>query len=71
MAKHIDYRVIVTALIVMGALEGYALFLGYNGTLLTVVLASIAGIAGWSLPQLKIGKNEDEGITTISRTRTR
>ena len=47
----IDYRIIVTALIVMGVLELYALSLGFNGVLLTVVLAAVAGIAGWTLPK--------------------
>lgn len=56
MAKHIDYRVIITSLLVIGGLTAYALSLGYNGTLLTVVVAAVAGIAGWTLPQLKVGK---------------
>ena len=54
MAKHVDYRVLITALIVLGGLEAYALSIGMNGVLLTSVIAIIAGIAGWSLPQLNI-----------------
>ena len=52
--KHIDYKIVVTALVCITALEAYALFLGFDGAILTLVLAIIAGIAGWTAPQLKL-----------------
>jgi len=52
--KHIDWKIVVTALVCITVLEVYALSIGLNGTLLKSVLIVIAGIAGWSLPQLKV-----------------
>lgn len=54
MKNKIDYRIVVTALICITALEIYALSQGINGTLLKVVLVIIAGLAGATLPQLKL-----------------
>ena len=56
MTKHKPHRsVVITAIVVVGALEAYALSQGINGVLLTTVLAVIAGLAGWVTPgpQLK------------------
>lgn len=50
---NIDWRVVMAAIIGIVALEGYALFLGFNGTLLKMVLIILAGLGGWTLPQLK------------------
>ena len=36
--------------------ECVALFMGMNGALLTLSVAAIAGLAGLTLPQLKIAK---------------
>ena len=55
MAKQIkkDYRIVIAAIFGIVALELGAMFNGMNGTMLTLALAAIAGLAGWSLPQLK------------------
>lgn len=50
----IDWRVLSTAIIAIAGLTGFALWLGYNGILLTTAIAIVAGIAGWTLPQAKI-----------------
>ncbi len=53
----IDWRIVSVPIICLTLLEGYALFMGLDGILLTTVIAVIAGLAGWSMPQLKGGKN--------------
>ena len=55
MAKQIkkDYRIVIAAIFGIVALELGAMFNGMNGTMLTLALAAIAGLAGWSLPKLK------------------
>lgn len=53
MKEKIDWRIVCTALIVLGGIEIYALSQGINGTMLSIVIAIIAGIAGWTVPQLK------------------
>lgn len=52
--EKVDWKIVVTALFCMTVLEIYALSMGINGVLLTTVLALMAGIAGWSAPQLKM-----------------
>jgi len=37
-------------------LESIALIMGLNGTILTIAVAAVAGLAGWSAPQLKLTK---------------
>ena len=51
--KKIPASVLITGIIVIGILEAIALFKGVNGILLTAVIGVIAGILGWSAPQLK------------------
>lgn len=51
--EKIDWRIIVTGIIAIIILEGWALWLGYDGVLLTTVLAALFGLIGWSMPQLK------------------
>ena len=46
--------VLITAILVIGALEVFALSQGMNGILLTTVIALLAGLAGWRAPQLKL-----------------
>ena len=56
MTKHKPHRsVVITAIVVIGALMGYALSIGINGVLLTGAVAILAGLAGWVVPgpQLK------------------
>lgn len=38
----------VVALLVLGALEGYALSLGMDGWLLALVVSTLSSIAGWA-----------------------
>ena len=46
----IDWRIVVTGLVCLTVLEMFALWRGFNGTLLTVVLAAIAGVVGIVIP---------------------
>ena len=50
----IDWRVLCVGLLCITALELYALSQGINGTIFTLVVAVIAGVLGFTLPQLKI-----------------
>ena len=50
----VDYRVIVTGLVCLTALEMYALYLGYNGTLLKIVLMAVALTIGVTMPRLNL-----------------
>ena len=43
-------NVVITAIICLAALEIYALSQGRNGMLLTTIIAIIAGLAGWRIP---------------------
>ena len=52
--KKIKWRIVITAIICITILEAIALLKGMDGLLLTSVLVIIAGLAGWSAPQLKI-----------------
>ena len=55
MTQHKPHRsVVITTIIVVGALEAYALSLGINGVLLTGVIAVVAGLAGWLVPAPKL-----------------
>ena len=51
--KQIDWRIVVVGLICLTALEGFAIYKGINGILLTGVIAIIAAAVGVALPQLK------------------
>lgn len=53
MKQKIDWKVICVALVCLTGIEIYALSQGINGTFLSIVIAIIAGIAGWTVPQLK------------------
>ena len=48
--------VVITAIIVLGILEAVALFNGINGTLFTLIVAVIAGLAGWTVPSKYLNK---------------
>lgn len=50
MNKKIDWRIVVTAIIAITILECVALFNGINGTYFSIVLAILAGLAGYILP---------------------
>jgi|TARA_R100000501_G_C2626920_1_gene120728 hypothetical protein len=47
-------KAIITAMICLTVLEVVALFNGINGTLFSIVIASIAGLGGLVSPQLKL-----------------
>ena len=53
MKQFVDWKIVVTAIVAVALLTGVALSLGYNGLLLTAVIAAIVGLAGWTLPQLR------------------
>ena len=48
--KKVDWRIVCVALVCLTGLEIYALSQGINGTIFSVVIAIIAGIAGYTLP---------------------
>lgn len=50
--KKTDWKVVCVALICLTALELYALHRGINGIGLTLAIAIIAGIAGYTIPYL-------------------
>lgn len=51
-----DYRVVSIAILGITAIEIAALFNGINGAILTIAVAAIAGLAGWTMPQLKLNR---------------
>jgi len=51
--EKIDWKIVVTALGCITLLEAMALAKGIDGILLTSVIGIIAGIVGWTSPQLK------------------
>lgn len=56
MTKHKPHKsVVITAIVGITALMAWALYLGFNGLLLTGAVAIVAGLAGWVTPgpQLK------------------
>ena len=48
--KKVDWRIVCVALVCLTGLEVYALSQGINGTMLSIVIAIIAGIAGFVIP---------------------
>ena len=57
--KEGDFRIIMTAIICLMLLEGWALYLGYNGSIQRIVVIVIAGLAGLMIKspvELKGGK---------------
>ena len=50
----VDKSVLIAAIFGIAVVEIAALFNGLNGTLLTLALAAMAGLAGWTLPQLRV-----------------
>lgn len=47
-------KVVMAAIAAITTLELFALSQGIDGILLTAVIATIAGLAGWVSPQLKV-----------------
>ena len=54
MKDKIDWKIVMTAIIALVILEIYALSQGVNGTLFSLIIAVIAGLAGWTMPQLRV-----------------
>ena len=55
MKKHkIDKSVYITGILCITALELFAMYMGYDGLLLTTVIGVIALAIGVQLPQLKL-----------------
>ncbi len=48
--KEIDKMIVITAIICLTVLEAVALLNGVNGTLFTIMIAVIAGLAGFTIP---------------------
>ena len=57
----INKEIVISAIIVIGTIEIFALSNGINGIILTTVIGVIAGLAGWSLPQLKLNVRRKHG----------
>lgn len=55
--KPIDWRIICFAIACLTILELGAMHYGINGKMFTLILAVIAGLAGLSLPQIKLKGN--------------
>ena len=51
--KKYPKEVIIAAIAAIVVCEVVALLKGFNGTLLTIVVAAIAALGGWAAPQLK------------------
>ncbi len=52
--EKVDKQIIIAAIASLTILMGIALFLGFDGTLLRLVMAIIAGAAGFAIPADKI-----------------
>ena len=53
--------VVITAIIALVILECVALYMGINGTLFAMVVAIIAGLAGWRVPIKEVKGGSDYG----------
>ena len=54
--KKTNKSITITAIIAVAVLEAIALLMGYNGYLLTAVVAVIAGLGGLAYPTPKVLK---------------
>ncbi len=54
MTQKTPQGVVIAAILSITALMMFALALGFDGLLLTGAVGVIAGLAGWSAPQLKL-----------------
>ena len=51
--QNVDKSVLLAAIYGLVLLEAVALYVGVDGKFFMPVVAIIAGLAGWSMPQLK------------------
>ena len=54
--KEIPKEVLIAAICGITILEAIALCMGYDGYLLTAMVAVIAGLAGWTIPNPNLKK---------------
>ena len=52
--EKVNYKVVIAAILGLVLLESVALLTGHNGTLFKIIIIVIAGLAGWSMPQLPL-----------------
>jgi outer membrane lipoprotein SlyB len=51
------------AIFIIGALAGYGLFLGHDGTLLLTAIGAVAGLAGYQVGKgQRSTKTKDDGV---------
>ena len=50
------YLISISAILVLGVLEVFAMHYGINGTMRTIIFSMIAAIAGISIPEEKLYK---------------
>ncbi len=53
----VDWRIVCTGILALVILEAVALFLGYNGTILSIVIAIIGCVIGVTIPLDKFVKH--------------
>ena len=56
MTKTNGWKITIAAIAALTVIECFALYKDVNGTLLLIMAAAIAGLAGYALPQPKILK---------------
>jgi hypothetical protein len=54
------------AIITIGGLAGYGLYLGHDGTLLLTAIAGIAGLAGYQVGRKRTPADKTTGTDTAS-----
>jgi hypothetical protein len=54
--SQVDFRVVIAGIVALAAIEICALFNDINGTLMTIVIAVIAGAIGIAIPTNKVLK---------------
>lgn len=54
--KPVDKSIVITAIVCLSIMEVFAMFLGINGTIRTIIFTIIAGLAGFSINSEKFLK---------------
>lgn len=49
----VPVSVLLTGILCITAIEAFALYKGIDGAMLRIYIAAVAGILGWTLPQIK------------------
>ena len=50
----VDKSIVLAAIAGLVVLEVAAMYNGINGKMFVIIVAAVAGLAGWSMPQLKL-----------------